>query len=103
MVTCQIKVSVPVVGQQAVAQDEPSPLVSLDVVGPLEQPALVGVSGRRSGRFGLRHHASPRLQSGLPLPEEAKTYEQTGSVNPQWRTRYRRYFITVITKELIIE
>lgn len=31
---------VPVVGQNATGQDEPSPLIALDVIGPLEQESL---------------------------------------------------------------
>lgn len=33
----------PVVGQQAVAKDEPPPLVTLQVVGPFKEPALIVV------------------------------------------------------------
>lgn len=33
----------PVVRQQAVAKDEPPPLVTLQVVGPFKEPALVVV------------------------------------------------------------
>lgn len=53
----------PVVRQQAIAQDEPSPLVSLDVISPFEEPAFIGVPRSRGGRFGLRHHDSPWLHS----------------------------------------
>jgi len=53
----------PVVRQQAIAQDEPSPLVSLDVISPFEEPAFICVSRSRDGCFGLRHHDSPWLHS----------------------------------------
>lgn len=33
----------PVVGEQPIAQHEPSPLVALQVVGPFEEPSFVGV------------------------------------------------------------
>ncbi len=52
----------PVVRQQAIAQDEPPSLVSLDVISPFEEPAFIGVPRGRGGRFGLRHHDSPWLQ-----------------------------------------
>lgn len=46
----------PVVGQQAVTEDEPAPLVALQVVGPFKEPAFVGVRTRqvepREGRGG---------------------------------------------------
>jgi hypothetical protein len=35
--------SVPVVGQQAIAEHEPTALVALQVVSPLEEPTLVAV------------------------------------------------------------
>ena len=53
--------SLPVVREETVAQDKPSPLVTLDVIGPFEKPAFVRVSGGRSGRLGLRHHQRPKL------------------------------------------
>lgn len=42
----------PVVGQEAVLQDEPSTLVTLEVVGPLEEPTL-------HVRVALRAQLSP--------------------------------------------
>ena len=36
----------PVVGEQAVAEDEPPPLVALQVVGPFKEPAFVRVQTR---------------------------------------------------------
>lgn len=42
-VTREDGVRLPVVGQQAVAKDEPPPLVTLQVVGPFKEPALVVV------------------------------------------------------------
>ena len=37
----------PVVGHEAVAEDEPAPLVALQVVGPFKEPAPVGVHARQ--------------------------------------------------------
>lgn len=53
----------PVVWQQAIAQDEPAPLVSLYVISPFEEPAFIGVLRGRDGHSGLRHHDSPGLHS----------------------------------------
>lgn len=41
--------ALPVVGQQAIAEDEPAPLVTLQVVGPFIEPAFVvtGVQTRQ--------------------------------------------------------
>lgn len=47
----------PVIWQQPIAQDKPPPLITLDVICPLEHPSFVCVSSRdRSGGLGLRHH-----------------------------------------------
>ena len=46
-------IMVPVVGQQPILQDKPTLLVSLDVVGPLVQPAL-GLRRFLLGLLGLR-------------------------------------------------
>lgn len=34
-----IRADAPVVGEQSIGQDKPSPLVAFDIVGPFEQPA----------------------------------------------------------------
>lgn len=65
---------VPVVGQQAVTEHEPAPLVALQVVGPFKEPALACVHTRqvepreRRGRqppHQLVHAASPFLSVGV--------------------------------------
>lgn len=45
---------VPVVGEEAIGEHEPAPLVSLDVVGPLEQPTTELAGARLSFRHGCR-------------------------------------------------
>lgn len=49
---------VPVVAEQPVAEHEPAALVALQVVGPLEEPALVGVGARRCRRSPRRRPAA---------------------------------------------
>lgn len=51
----------PVVGQQAVAKDEPPPLVTLQVVGPFKEPALVGVHAGQ---------VEPRQRRGRQTPHQ---------------------------------
>lgn len=72
---------VPVVGQQAVTEHEPAPLVALQVVGPFEEPALAGVHtrqvepGERRGRQPLHqlvHAASCFLSPGGGAAAEAE-------------------------------
>lgn len=43
----------PVIRKQPIAEDKPASLVTFDVVGPLEEPALVCVSWGGRGRLGL--------------------------------------------------
>lgn len=45
-----VRIYLPVVGQHTVGEDEPATLIALQVVGPLEQPALHFGLGMRSGR-----------------------------------------------------
>lgn len=51
----------PVIGKQAIAKDEPSPLVPLQIVSPFKEPAFVGVRPRSRGRGGGGCRALPLL------------------------------------------
>ena len=75
--------SVPVVGQQPVAQDEPPPLVALQVVGPFKKPSFVGVrpGSRGRGRGGCR--ALPLVAHPPPPAGRSGSTEERRSVPSQ--------------------
>lgn len=55
--------NVPVVWEQPIAQDKPPPLISFNVICPLEHPSFVCVTSRSgSGCLGLRHHSPQKPQ-----------------------------------------
>ena len=61
-VICVLRENVPVIRQQPIAKDKPPPLITLDVICPLEHPSFVCIaSWGWSGGLGLRHH-SPHNQ-----------------------------------------
>lgn len=73
----------PVVGQQAVAKDEPAPLVALQVVGPFKEPALVGVhAGQVEPRQGRGRQTLHQLVHLAPLLRLS-----AGNVSPAGRRR----------------
>lgn len=75
------RVSLPVIGQQSIAEHEPSALVTFNVVSPFKEPAFVRVGARswcparwrgRGTLALLAHPPAPvhcrRLMMSLPLP-----------------------------------
>ena len=53
--------NLPVIREQAVAEDEPPPLVTLQIVGPFKKPAFVSVRPRCRGRGRGGRRALPLL------------------------------------------
>lgn len=60
----------PVVAEEAVAEHEPAALIALDVIGPLEEPALARRSGSRAARPGSR--ATPGRRCHPPRARPAR-------------------------------